>query len=116
MLPLIWFFVCVILVLGLAYYTTKYVAGRSFVNHKEARMLSVLAQIPLGRDRHAILIRVGERYFLLGSTAAAVNLLAEFSAEEIQTWREKERQMGEDGQSMSFAQSLQEVLKRRGGR
>lgn len=115
MLPLVWFFVCVILVLGLAYLFTKYIAGRT-PYRDNARMLTVLAQVSLGRDSRVVLIRVGERYFLLGSTANAVNLLSEISAQELDAWREKERQMGEEGQSPSFAQSLQEILQRRGRR
>ena len=116
MLPLVWFFVCVILIMGLAYFFTKYVVGRSLpVSMGSARrnMMHVLAQMPLGRDRQVILIQVGERYFLLGSTTNEINLFAEIPAEEIEAWREKERQMGEEGQPPSFAQSLQEMLKGR---
>lgn len=117
MLPLVWLLVCIILVMGLAYLFTKYVVGRGAPLYRGGiRMLSVLAQIPLGRDRQVAIIQVGERYFLLGSTANAVNLISELSAEEVEAWREKERQMGEEGRSSSFAQSMQEIIKRRGGR
>ena len=35
----------------------------------------------------------------------------EITEEEIDAWREKERQMGEEGQPLNFKQSLQEILK-----
>ena len=114
MLPLVWLLVCVILILGLAYFFTKYVVGRNFQGSFGGAyrgMMQVVAQLPLGRDRQVILIRMGERYFLLGSTATEINLLSEISKEELDTWREKERQMGEEGQSLNFRQSLQEILK-----
>ena len=114
MLPLVWLFICVILILGLAYFFTKYVVGRNLrgsLGGMHRGMLQVLAQLPLGRERHVILIRMGDRYFLLGSTANEINLLSEIPEEEIDAWREKERQMGEEGQSLSFTQSLQEILK-----
>lgn len=119
MLPLVWLFICVILVMGLAYLFTKHVVGRNLpvsFGGMQQSMLRIVAQMPLGRDRQVILIQAGERYFLLGSTANETNLLAELSAEEVEAWREKERQMGEAGQSPSFAKSLQEILKQRGGR
>ena len=119
MLPLVWLFICVILIMGLAYLFTKYVVGRNLpvsLGGVRQNMLHILAQMPLGRDRQVVLIQAGDRYFLLGSTANETNLLAEFTAEEIEAWREKERQMGEAGQSPSFARSLQEILKQRGGR
>ena len=116
MLPLVWFFICVVLIMGLAYFFTKYVVGRNLpVSFGGARrgMMHILAQMPLGRDRQVILIQVGERYFLLGSTANEIRLLSEIGGEEIEAWREKERQMGEEGQVPSFTQSLQEILKGR---
>ena len=119
MLPLVWLFICVILIMGLAYLFTKYVVGRNLpvsLGGVRQNMLHILAQMPLGRDRQVVLIQAGDRSFLLGSTANETNLLAEFTAEEIEAWREKERQMGEAGQSPSFARSLQEILKQRGGR
>jgi len=114
MLPLVWLFICVILILGLAYFFTKYVVGRNLhgtFGGTHRGMLQVVAQLPLGRERHVILIRMGDRYFLLGSTANEITLLSEIPKEELDAWREKERQMGEEVQSLSFAQSLQEILK-----
>lgn len=119
MLPLVWLLICVILIMGLAYLFTRYVVGRGIpgaFGGARRGMMDILAQMPLGKDRQVILIQVGERFFLLGSTATQITTLAEISPEEIEAWREKERQMGEEGRPKSFAQSLQEVLKQQGGR
>ena len=119
MLPLVWFFICVVVIMGLAYLTAKYVAGHGFPGAFAATrrgMLQVIAQLPLGRDRQVILVQAGDRYLLLGSTEKDIRLLAELTPEEIEAWREKERQMGEEGQPPSFAQSLQEILKSRRNR
>ena len=117
MLPLIWLLLCMTLVLGLAYFFTKYVMGRSFpgsVWGMQQGMMTVVAQMHLGRDRQILLIQVGERYFLVGNTAAQMTTLAELSAEEVSAWCEKEK--GDTGQPVSFRQSLQEILKQRSGR
>ena len=116
--PLVWLLVCAVLIMGLAYLFTRYVVGRSipgFMPGTQRGMMTILSQQPLGKDRQIILVQVGERFFLLGNAASGISLLAEFTPEEIDAWREKERQMGEDGRR-SFAQSLQEVLKQRGRR
>ena len=116
---LLWLLAAVVLVMGLAYLFTKYVIGSAAMTPRRGgrgKMLNAVEQMYMGRDRQIILVQVGERYFLLGSTATQISTLAEIPADEIEAWREKEGQMGEDRQPISFAQSLQEVLKRRGGR
>ena len=116
---LLWLLVAVVLTMGLAYFMTRYVAG-NFPAHTSrkthTKMLRTVEQLYMGRDRQVILVQAGDRYFLLGNTAGQITTLAEFSAEEIEAWREKEKQTGEEGQRMSFAKAMQEILKQRGGR
>ena len=117
MLEVLWLLIAVVLVMGLAYLTTRYVAGRySPMSHrgKYGKMLSVIEQTYMGRDRQIVVVQAGDRYFLLGSTPNGITNLAELSAEEVEAWRERER--GEEGQPPSFAQSLQEILKQRSRR
>ena len=93
MLPLIWLLVCIVLILGLAYFFTRYVLARSIpgsVLGMQRGILTVVAQTQLGRDRQIVLVQVGERYFLLGNTAAQISILAELSPQEINTWYEKD--------------------------
>lgn len=115
----LWLLIAVVLVLGLAYLFTRYVAGNHTLQSprgKNGKMLAVVEQTYMGRDRQLVLVQAGDRYFLLGNTPTQITTLAELSAEEVEKWREKERQMGEEGQTPSFAQSLQEILKQRSRR
>lgn len=115
----LWLLIAVVLVMGLAYLFTRYVAGNTSLlspRGKNGKMLSVVEQTYMGRDRQIILVQAGDRYFLLGNTPTQITTLAELSPEEVEAWREKERQMGEEGQPPSFTQSLQEILKQRSRR
>ncbi len=115
----LWLLIAVVLVLGLAYLFTRYVAGNSSLlspRGKNGKMLAVVEQTYMGRDRQLVLVQAGDRYFLLGNTPAGITTLAELSAEEVESWRKREGQMGEEGQTPSFAQSLQEILKQRSRR
>ena len=109
--------VAVVLIMGLAYLFTRYVAGnQSLVNRRgqNKKMLNIVEQTYVGRDRQVVLMQAGDRYFLLGNTPTQITTLAELSPEEVEAWREKERQTGEDGQT--FTQTLQEIIKQRGRR
>ena len=116
---LLWLLVAIVLILGLAYLVTRYIAGnmpaRPFRKTHE-KMLHSVEQLYLGRDRQIILVQVGDRYFLLGNTANQIHTLAELSADEVEAWREKERQAREEGQRISFSDALKETLKQRSGR
>ena len=83
---LLWMVVSVIVIIGLAYWFTKYVAGRGglgvFGPLKAGGGLDVLAQLPLGRDQKLVVAQAGERYFLLGVTVSEISMLAELTAEE----------------------------------
>lgn len=87
----LWMFVCVVLIIGLAYWFTKHVAGRGALGAFTAgRQMEVLDRLPLGRDQSVILVRAGERYLLLGTGTAGVALLAELTAEEAASWKPPE--------------------------
>ena len=109
----LWLLVAVVLIMGLAYLFTRYVAGNpNLLSHrrKNEKMLNIVEQTYVGRDRQVILMQAGDRFFLLGNTPTQITTLAELSAEEVEAWREKE--MGVETQTPSFTQSLQEILKR----
>lgn len=115
----LWLLIAVVLVMGLAYLFTRYVAGNQMLlsqHRKNTKMLHIVEQTYMGRDRQIVLLQAGDRYFLLGNTPEQITTLAEFSAGEVESWREKEKQTGEDGQTPSFTQALQEIIKQRGRR
>ena len=92
----LWMLVCVVLIIGLAYWFTKYVAGRGALGaFSGGRRMEVLDRLPLGRDQSVVLARVGERYLLLGAGTAGVTLLAELTGEEAAAWKPPETAEGE---------------------
>lgn len=85
----IWLVVCVALVLALAFFFTRYGAGRgAFGAIRSGKQMEVRGQLPLGRDQKLVLVQAGERWFLLGVTTASITTLAEFTAEEASAWQE----------------------------
>ena len=83
----LWMLVCVVLIIGLAYWFTRYVAGRGALSaFSGPRRMEVLDRLPLGRDQSVVLARVGERYLLLG---------AELTGEEAAAWKPPETAEGE---------------------
>nr|WP_325186433.1 flagellar biosynthetic protein FliO [uncultured Oscillibacter sp.] len=109
----------VVVIIGLAYWFTRYVAGRgglgAFGPLKAGGGLEVLAQLPLGRDQKVIVVQAGQRYFLLGVTASEVSLLAEFTAEETACWLEQAK-TADQKETPSFRQALDTVLRQKGRR
>ena len=114
LLNLLWVLVCAVLIIGLAYWFTRYVVGRgklgSFGATRGTEQLQVLARLTLGREQAAVLVQAGERYFLLGVTPSAVSTLAELTAEEAQAMCPPP---SEQPQPPSFREALHTVLQQR---
>ena len=114
---LLWMVVSVIVIIGLAYGFTKYVAGRGglgvFGPLKAGGGLAILAQLPLGREQKLVVAQAGERYFLLGVTGSDITMLAEFTAEEAALWRRQAETEDQSG-TPSFRQVLNTVLRQKG--
>lgn len=117
---LLWMVLSVAAIIGLAYWFTRYVAGRggfgAFGPLKAGEGLELLAQLPLGREQKLVLARVGERYLLLGVTASAISLLAELTEQEAALWREGAEQPTEKRETPSFREALNTVLRQKGRR
>ena len=79
----------VLLVLAGAYFFTRYAGmslGGGFAALRGGGRIQVLARAGLGKDQALLVVRAGERYLLLGSTAAGLTLLAELTKEEGEAW------------------------------
>lgn len=106
----LWMLVCVVLIIGLAYWFTKYVAGRGALGaFSGGRRMEVLDRLALGRDQSVVLARVGERYLLLGAGTAGVTLLAELSEEEAAAWKTPEAA----GEKPGFKEAFLTMMKQR---
>lgn len=105
----------VALVLLLAWLVTRYLAGRGpglKMPSGQRRNMILLEQLPLGRDQRLVLVRVGERIFLLGMTPSGISHLAEFSGEEAARWLEENGNGDAERPSAGFRELLQETLNR----
>jgi flagellar protein FliO/FliZ len=119
LLSLLWVLVCVIVILGLAYWVTRYLAAADrrglFGKSKGTDHLAVLSRLTLGKDQQLVLIRAGDRYLLLGVTTAQMTSLAEFTKEEAESWQAEQDQQP-DKEPPSFGQALRTVLQQKGRR
>lgn len=119
LLSLLWMVVSVAIIIGLAYWFTRYVAGRggfgAFGPLKAGEGLEILAQLPLGREQRLVVVRAGERWFLLGATASEISVLTEFTAEEAALWQER-AEAQEKRETPSFREALNTVLRQKGRR
>ena len=110
----LWMLVCVVLIIGLAYWFTKYMAGRGALGAFSAgRRMEVLDRLPLGRDQSLLLVRAGGRHLLLGVGTAGVSLLAELTEEEAAAWRRPET---EDEMRPGFKDAFLTIMKQKGRR
>ena len=112
---LFWVLICVLFIIGLAYFFTKYVVGRgkwgrTALGKRDA--IKVIAKVSVSKDGQLLLAQVGERYFLLGNTASQITNLAEFTPEEAAAWKDTEEPPN-GGQPPSFREALQKVWKQR---
>lgn len=75
---LLWEFIKAVFLFGivivLAWFTTRFV-GLRMGGAVRGRSLRVLEHVPAGRDRSVMLLEVGGRVYLVGSTAQQVTLL-----------------------------------------
>lgn len=113
---LLWVIVCVVLVIGLAYWFTRHVVGKGGFHFlggaQKADAIRVISRTAVGKDQQLLLVETGGRFFLLGATTAGISLVAEFTAEEAQKWdKPAPPQNGE--QPPSFTEALQTVIKQR---
>ena len=113
--PIIWAIICIIVVLAMSYWVTKYVAGRDVFRGTAAqrnnRKIQVLAQEGIGREQRIALISVGDRYFLLGITTNNISMLAEMTKEEAALWKADPEQAQKE--NPSFMEAFKDVLKQK---
>ena len=114
-LSLLWLVLCVLAIVGLAYWFTRYVIGRGALGGfgglggTGSERFKVLARLSLGREQSVVLIRVGERHLLLGVTPSSVSTLAELTPEEAQAWPGTPEQPAGPG----FGETLRTMLQQK---
>lgn len=111
-LSLLWALFVTCLVLVLAYFFTKYLAGHMAASRPlRGRRLAVLEQTPVGKDQKLLLVRLDDRLYFLAMTQGGTTILRELTEEESAAWQAQ--QTSEPVQPGSFAQALHRVLEQR---
>lgn len=107
----------VVLVLVLAWLCTRWLAGmRLGVGPRQGgeRRMQVVDRLSLGKDVGLILVRLGERYVLLGVSPSGVTQLRELTEEEAAAWRDTDPGPGGlPGPGTSFREALADAWKRK---
>jgi flagellar protein FliO/FliZ len=118
-LSLLWVIVCVVLILGLAYWVTRFVALRGsnggYGKVRNTGDLVVLARLMLGKDQQLAVVKVGDHCYLLGVTATQITLLAELTPEEAASWQDKHDAPSAEGPP-DFGKLLKNALQQKGRR
>lgn len=93
----------VVLIIVLAYLTTKYIAKRqnSFTS---GRIIKVLERVMLGKDTYLSVVQVDTKLYLISASSGKTELLAELPEEITEKYKSQEQQRPSDfmGVLMSF--------------
>lgn len=98
-----WILSCV-LVIGVMFACLWLLKKTKLVPGGKNSLLKVIACIPLNRSERLLIVKVGSRYLLLGSTYNAINNLAELSKDEVESYLEQNSSSG------SFSEKFQAAL------
>ncbi len=63
------------------------------------RQLKVLERLPVGKEQALLVVRLADRYFLLGSSPSGFSLLAELTEEEGALWNSTPASDGRPGRA-----------------
>jgi flagellar protein FliO/FliZ len=109
--------VCVVVILGLAWWVTKYVvAGGKSRFHgtgKGAEHMQVLSRLTLGKEQQLVIVQVGDRYFLIGVTAGQMTTLAQFTQQEVESWQSQQTGTPGNEPPPSFGEALRTVIQQK---
>lgn len=113
-MPLLWALFVTCLILALAYWFTRHVVGRMAGGGLvRGRRINVLEQVPVGKDQRLLLVRLGERLYLLGAAPGGITNLGEVPQEVL----DQEADTPDSGPAVklpeNFAQALHRVLEQR---
>lgn len=79
---LIWYLIAFLLVIGVAFYITRFI-GQSTLRYTRSTNLQVIDYIILGRDKGLYIVKVGDKFFLIGVSNNNITYLTEINKEDI---------------------------------
>ncbi len=112
--PLLWALFVTCLILALAYWFTRHVVGNMAGGRLgRGRHITVLEQIPVGKDQRLLLVKVGERLYLYGAAPGGFTNLGEIPQELLDDEENTPGSKSNAAISENFAQALRRVLEQR---
>lgn len=89
-----------------AYVATKYIAGKG--GSAKSRHIRIIDRMMLGRDKHIVLIEVGDRNLLIGVTNQSINMLGDISGETLKNRQNKNDETAQ--KQKCFASQLRDFM------
>lgn len=80
--PLIFTLIMVVVILYLSFLFTRYMA-KSSTKISGTRYMKILDKIPLGQDKHLVMVKINKKFFLLGVSGQAISMLSEIKEDDI---------------------------------
>ena len=113
--PLLWYLMCIVVILGLAYWVTRYLgkhSGGMLVPKSGALPMEILSQLTLSRNEKLLVVRTGKRCFLLGLTEGSIQMLSELSEEDLRNWTEAAQENTAE-KTEAFAEKLRALSRKK---
>ncbi|NLW47784.1 MAG: FliO/MopB family protein [Firmicutes bacterium] len=104
----VWSFFSLIIVVALAYWATRFLAGR--VGLSQARHIKVAESLLLGPNRHLYLLLVDGKVLLVGSTEHGISLIKEFEDNQFHEELLKMVDTGQNTPTGRFAKMIVPVV------
>ena len=79
---LIWYLIAFLLVIGAAFYITRFI-GQSTLRYTRSTNLQVIDYVMLGRDKGLYILKVGNKFFLIGVSNTNITYLTEINKEDL---------------------------------
>lgn len=105
-LKIFFYLVVLILVLALAYYTTR-VLGSGVYGKQESKNMQVLDRMAVGRDSYLLVVRIQERILLMGVSPSGIVKL-----EELDTYEKRNPAEGSPDFAGIFREQVKSCLNR----
>ena len=90
LLSLLGVLLVLVLVLAGCYMVTRWagagLAGGGFGSTGQQRRMKVVERLPVGKDQSLLVVKLADRYYLLGCSPSGVSLLRELTEEEGALW------------------------------
>ncbi len=102
------YFIVMIAVIVGAYLATKYIAGKGV--RAKSRYIRMVDRVTLGRDKHIVLLNVGDKNLLIGVTNQSMNVLGDIDIAGEKTAQPNAGQPGTQPAPKGFMSQMRDFI------